>query len=182
MTDGLEIFDEAPEEESGAVDPMERLAHPTQRAVAFLIDGVLTVAVAVLVVSIGIYTGLMESLAIVLTVPAVSALVATVLTAVFGTTPGKWIVGIRVVDATTGRVPGLRAIPRGLVIVAPFAVTWMLAWTLGQVAPGTGLDAAGILLTLLPGLLWAGLLVVLILRPRHRGVQDLAGRSVVVRR
>lgn len=185
--DDLEIFGAppAPPGDPQADDPpaepasVDEVAHPALRALAFALDGLGAVAVTIVVV-MGAFVAEQPWFFVgVLVVPLLSAAFATLLTALRGVTPGKALVGIRVVDAVTGRPPGIWAVPRGLVIVAPLFVTYavmVLADALRQY------DATVLLPFWLPVTLWIALLVVLVLRPRHRGLQDLAGRSIVVRR
>jgi uncharacterized RDD family membrane protein YckC len=156
----------------------ERLAHPGLRAAAFAIDGFTTILVATLVV-FGAFP-LKQDVVVgfgMVGVPMLAALAATVSTAIRGTTLGKHALGLRVIDARTGDLIGWRAVPRSLVIVAPLLVSYGLqrafeSWTLWSAALVAG--------PTVPVLLWLVLLLILGLAPRHRGLQDLAGRSIVV--
>ena len=178
--DDLEIFDAPPAEaEPGPVALDARIAHPALRALAFAIDGIGTVAATILVVMGAFVAGQPWFFLGVIAVPLLSATLATVLTALRGITPGKAIVGIRVVGVATGRPPGPWAILRSLVIVSPLLVTYAALWMLSATGQ---LDSAVLTPFWLPVTLWIGLLVILALHPRHRGLQDLAGRSLVVRR
>ena len=142
--------------------------------------------VTVAVVFAGIFNEASAFLAGILWVPVLSAVLATVLTAVFGVTAGKALVGIRVVHARTGGRPGFWAVPRSLVIVAPLLITIATATVLAEIPQDSGysrlLDSLFLPLLFLPAVLWLVLLLVLAVRPRHRGLQDLAGNSVVVQR
>lgn len=190
--DGLEIFDAPPAvpaepaETAARPEPPAsldaRIAHPALRALAFVLDGLGTVAATIIAVFAALFAEFDGFLGGILVVPLLSAALATVLTAFLGVTPGKAIVGLRVVDAETGRVTGGWAVLRSLVIVAPLVLTWLAAWVAVRLPDGGGLDLASPGLMLLPVAMWVALLVVLAVRPRHRGLQDLAGRSVVVRR
>ena len=182
---GVEIFDAA-EVPAAAVAPAPtpsgpELAHPVARALAFVMDGIGTVIVTVIAVFAGLNASYDVAFYPILVVPFLSALLATVLTAFFGVTPSKAILGIKVVDAVTGAPIGWRSILRSLVIVAPIALTFVVGY-LAYYVPGVPGDSFfGI--TLLPPILgWVALLVVLAVRPRYRGLQDLAGRSIVIRR
>jgi uncharacterized RDD family membrane protein YckC len=187
---GVEIFEEAAETAETptgvahpSLEPSEpRLAHPVARAGAFAIDGLGTFLVTTVVV----FTGLSNSFdgfGAILWVPVLSAVLCTVLTAIWGVTPAKALVGIRVVDARTGRPIGWRSILRSLVIVAPVVLIIGMTWAMNQLpyqASGWFFNSAWPLLTPIVG--WIVLLVVLSVSPRHRGLQDLAGGSIVVRR
>ncbi|WP_395638115.1 RDD family protein [Pseudolysinimonas sp.] len=193
--DGLAVFGTPPPipgaETAGpayAEDPPTdaRIAHPALRAFAFFLDGFTTVLVVIVVVFAGLGSGGMELFWAIPIVPLVAALLDTVLTALRGVTPAKALLGIRVVDADSGAPIGFgRAVLRSLVIVAPIAVGVLLTTLLSRL-PYEVQDAAGGgffgLVVLIPIAGWIVLLVVLASRPRHRGLQDLAGRSVVVHR
>lgn len=192
MTDGLEIFEKPPSAPGGEPAPLADteepdgppLAHPALRAFAFLLDGLATFVLVVVVVFAGSSAGIWESFHAVWAVPLAAAVLDTVLTAFRGITPAKAILGIRVVDATTGAPIGpTRAALRSLVIVAPAVLAALLTY-LGSFLPwevqelyGNGLG----FLTFVPVAGWVALLIVLSIRPRWRGLQDLAARSIVVR-
>lgn len=186
---GVEIFD-GPAEEAAAPGPAPgyaetprepQLAHPALRALAFAIDGIGTVAATILVVFGSLGAAYEFAFVAILLVPLLSAVLCTVLTATLGVTPGKAILGLRVVDAVTGRRPGLWALLRSLVIVAPVGLSFLVGAVATRIdgLPGDSFFAV-VLLPPIAG--WVALLVVLSVRPRYRGLQDLAGRSVVVRR
>lgn len=186
---GVEIFDapgepvaEATPTPAYAETPREpQVAHPALRALAFAMDGIGTVAATILVVFGSLGAAYEFAFVAILLVPFLSALLCTVLTATLGATPGKAILGLRVVHAVTGRRLGAWALVRSLVIVAPVALSWLAAAVASRIdgLPGDSFFAVA----LLPPIAgWIALLVVLSVRPRHRGLQDLAGRSVVVRR
>jgi len=194
-SDGLAVFD-APPAVPGADEaaiayaeqPRDdaRIAHPAARAFAFFLDGFATFIVVVVVVFIGLNSSGYELFSAIWVVPLVAALLDTVLTALFGVTPAKAILGIRVVDAGSGAPIGFgRAILRSLVIVAPIAVGIAITALLARL-PDAIQDATGgnffLLVVFVPIAGWLALLVLLATRPRHRGLQDLAGSSVVVRR
>jgi uncharacterized RDD family membrane protein YckC len=192
---GLEVFD-APPPVPGS-EPAElayaeeaptdaRLAHPVLRAFAFFLDGFATVLIVVVVVIGGLSVGGMDLFWAIPIVPLAAALLDTVLTAMFGVTPAKAILGIRVVDAASGSPIGFpRAILRSLVIVAPIALGVALGALLARL-PYEAQDAFGGsffgVVVLVPIAGWIVMLVLLASRPSHRGLQDLAGSSVVVRR
>jgi uncharacterized RDD family membrane protein YckC len=188
--DGFEIFEPppaAPADHSavpayGEV-PDRRVAHPGRRAVAFILDGVGTVAVTIVVVFGGLILGSMEFLIAIFWVPLASALLATVLTATIGVTPGKWLAGIKVVHVITGRPTGPWAVLRSLVIVAPIIVTVAVLrlLSLGS-APGSEYVDPFLGAVVLPVVLWVAMFVVVVAIPEHRGLEDRAGRSIVVLR
>ncbi|WP_309712979.1 RDD family protein [Pseudolysinimonas sp.] len=184
--DGLAIFEPpAPPADVPAYGevPEQRLAHPGLRALAFILDGVGTVALTIVVVFGGLALGAMESLVAILVVPLGSALLATVLTATLGITPGKWIARVRVVHVDTGRPIYGWALLRSLVIVAPILVTFVVLGLLSSLPYGSGVPVDPLFGGLIvPGILWIGMFAVVAATPRHRGLEDLAGRSVVVRR
>jgi uncharacterized RDD family membrane protein YckC len=177
--------------ETPPVDPTAfRVANPAWRALAFAIDGVGTFVVTTLIVFVGLAVGGYATFFAIPVVPLLSAVLATVLTATIGVTPGKAIVGIRVVGVETGRPIGAWAILRSLVIVAPLLLAGIYSAVLSSVAYDA-LSSAGSYETYavlsgvsgyLPFAGWLALLVVLIARPQHRGLEDLVGRSIVVRR
>jgi len=129
---GLEVFDTPPAvpgtettELAYAEQPPAdaRIAHPAVRAFAFFLDGVATFVIVVVIVVGGLSGGGMELFWAIPIVPIVAALLDTVLTARFGVTPAKAILGIRVVDAGSGAPIGFgRSSLRSLVIVAPIAL------------------------------------------------------------
>jgi uncharacterized RDD family membrane protein YckC len=185
--DGLEIFEPPSPPEAVAdvpasgASPELRIAHPGRRALAFVIDGIGTVVVTVVVVFGGLILGSMEALIAIFWVPLASAVLATVLTATLGLTPGKWAARVRVVHVVTGRPTGAWALLRSLVIVAPIVVTVVVLRGLTALAPAGSLTfdplTAGVVI---PVVLWVAMFVVVAATPRHRGLEDLAGRSVVV--
>lgn len=186
--DGLEIFDaETTPADDGTPaygeQPTERLAHPALRAFAFVIDGLGTVLLTTFVVFIGLFSEDFWGLYAIPIVPLASAVLATVLTARLGVTPGKWMTRLRVVHVATGRPIGAWAIVRSFVIVAPVIVTIVALQLLARL-PFGGTDLIDPILGffVIPVVLWAAMLGILIAAPRHRGLEDLAGRSVVVRR
>jgi uncharacterized RDD family membrane protein YckC len=177
--------------EAAAIDPAAlRIANPAWRALAFAIDGGGTFLITTMIVFVGLAVGGYDIFWAIPLVPLVSALLSTVLTATLGVTPGKAMVRIRVVHVATGRPIGAWAILRSLVIVAPIVLTFVVAYGLSALeysAPNSS-GSSDLLFSLasfawfLPFAGWLALLIVLIVRPRHRGLEDLAGRSVVVRR
>jgi uncharacterized RDD family membrane protein YckC len=189
-SDGLGIFEPPPAAPADLDElpaygevPERRMAHPGRRAVAFVLDGVGTVAVTSVVVFGALILGSLEGFVAMFWVPLASAVLATVLTATLGITPGKWVAGIRVVHATTGRVIGVWAVLRSLVIVAPLLVTF-LALRLLAGLPYGGYEIIDPFLggILLPALLWIAMFVVVVATSDHRGLEDRAGRSIVVLR
>jgi uncharacterized RDD family membrane protein YckC len=160
------------------------LAHPVARAVAFALDGAAAVTATFAVVLGGFVVTQGGSILGILLVPLGTAILCTVLTGIRGVTPGKALLGLRVVDAVTAGPIGWRAIPRSLVIVAPIALSFVAGWLFAYLPyefTSRGDSFFGV--TLLPPILgWLALIVVAGLRPRFRGLQDLAGRSIVVRR
>lgn len=188
--DGLGIFEPPPSPPGAEPDlpaygevPALRLAHPGLRALAFVIDGVGTVAMTFAVVFVGLILGTLEALVAIFWVPLASAVLATVLTATLGVTPGKWLARIRVVHVVTGRPTGAWALLRSLVIVGPIVVTIALLQVLSAVASGGYLPFDPLTgVVVIPALLWVAMFVVVAATPQHRGLEDLAGRSVVVGR
>jgi uncharacterized RDD family membrane protein YckC len=176
--------------ESATVDPATlRIANPGWRVLAFAIDGVGTFVITTLIVFVGLFAGGFGSFFAIPLVPVLSAVLATVLTAIRGVTPGKAIVGIRVVHVVTGRPIGAWAIVRSLVIIAPIVLTFVISNIISSITyssfnSGGSNDLLYELANLvwyIPFAGWLALLLVLILRPRHRGLEDFAARSVVVR-
>lgn len=195
--DGLAVFDapppvpgepsETPDLAYAEAPPADaRIAHPALRAFAFFLDGFATFLIVVVVIFAGLSGAGFELFWAIPLVPLAAALLDTVLTALFGVTPAKALLGLRVVDADSGAPVGFgRAILRSLVIVAPIAVGVALTWLLAALPSEVQSQIGGnffVLVVLTPIAGWVALLVVLASRPRHRGLQDLAGRSLVVRR
>ena len=196
--DGLEVFD-APPAVPGEPDPASaelayaeeapadaRLAHPAIRAFAFFLDGFTTFLIVVVIIFVGLSGVGYELFLAIWLVPLAAAVLDTVLTALFGVTPAKAILGIRVVDAGSGAPIGFgRAVLRSLVIVAPIALGAVLGVLLAnlpyEVQDAFGGSFFGVVV-LVPIAGWIVMLVLLVTRPRRRGLQDLAGSSVVVRR
>ena len=196
--DGLDVFDAPPAipgipatgtaglayAETPPADA--RLAHPGLRAFAFFLDGFATFLIVVIVVFLGLTSSADDVFLAIWIVPLVAALLDTVLTALRGVTPAKALLGLRVVDAVSGAPIGfLRATLRSLVIVAPILAGTALTALLSVVPDDVQYAFGGnfyLVAVLVPIAGWIALLVVLASRPRRRGLQDLAGRSVVVRR
>jgi uncharacterized RDD family membrane protein YckC len=189
-SDGLEIFEPppVPAAELSAVPaygeiPAQRVAHPGRRALAFALDGIGTVLMTIVVVFGGLIVVGLDSLVAIFWVPLASAVLATVLTATLGATPGKWLAGIRVVHVVTGRPTGAWALLRSLVIVAPLVVTVAVLQLLETVrGPGAEYVDPFLGALILPTLLWVAMFVVVAATPQHRGLEDRAGRSIVVLR
>jgi uncharacterized RDD family membrane protein YckC len=193
--DGLEVFDappatpgsETPELAYAEAPPEDaRIAHPAARAFAFFLDGFTTFLIVVVVVFIGLNGSGMDLFWAIPVVPLAAAVLDTVLTALRGVTPAKALLGLRVVDADSGAPIGFgRAILRSVVIVAPIALGIALTSLLARL-PSEMQNATGgnffLLVVFVPIAGWIAMLVVLAIRPRRRGLQDVAGRSVVVRR
>ena len=146
-SDGLAVFD-APPAVPGEPEPTElayaetpaedaRIAHPVHRAFAFFLDGVATVVLVVVIVLGGLTTGGMELFWAIPLVPLAATILDTVLTARYGGTPAKAILGLRVVDAGSGAPIGFgRAILRSLVIVAPIALGFAVRYRINPVLMG----------------------------------------------
>lgn len=183
--DGLAIFEPPapPDLPAYGEAPRQQIAHPGRRALGFIVDGVGTVCVTIVVVFAGLIAGTMEFFVAIFWVPLASAVLATVLTATIGVTPGKWIAGIRVVHVVTGRPTGGWAVLRSLVIVAPIIATVVILRLLALL-PYNGSEVVDPFLAglILPALLWVALFVVVVASPQHRGLEDRAGRSIVIRR
>lgn len=177
--------------DESASDPSGlRIANPGWRALAFALDGFGTFALTTAIVFVGLAAGGYAAFYAIAVVPLLSAVLCTVLTATVGTTPGKALVGLRVVHVVTGRPIGAWAILRSLVIISPLLLAGLVGYALSSLtsrAYGTGgpVDVLYSLTDLAPYVPFAGwvaLLIVLIVRPRHRGLEDLVARSIVVRR
>lgn len=167
-----------------------RIANPGLRALAFLLDGIGTFIITTVIIFLGLGVGEWEVFNAMWLVPLLSAALSTILTATVGATPGKAIVGLKVVHVATGGPIGAWSILRSLVIVAPIALPFVITVVfdalfygpLSEFRYSTGLyDWVGLVWSL-PLVGWIVLLLLLILRPNHRGLEDLAGRSVVVYR
>ena len=177
--------------ETATIDPNAfRIANPAWRALAFAIDGIGTFVITTVIVFVGLAAGGFATFFAIPVVPLLSAVLATVLTATIGVTPGKAIVGLRVVHVVTGRPIGAWAILRSLVIIAPLVLTFVISGIISRLTyssfnSGGSNDLLYSLANLVywvPFVGWLVRLVVLIARPRHRGLEDLVARSVVVKR
>jgi uncharacterized RDD family membrane protein YckC len=184
--EGIEIFGAPP---AAAAEAPAVVADPTPapvvlRAFAFLLDGIATFALVALGVSASLGVSVSHALWAVWVVPLLVAIADTALTAWRGVTPGKAVLGLRVVDIGSGAPVGAaRAALRGLVIAAPAALGAGVTVLVAR-ATSDDLAAFGAMVAVavgVPLLGWIALLVAMAVRPRHRGVQDLAGRSVVLR-
>lgn len=162
------------------------IANPGWRALAFAIDGVGTVVITTILVFLGLSTGSFATFWAIPLVPLLSAVLSTILTATLGVTPGKALVGTRVVHLETGGPIGAWAIVRSLVIVAPIVLTFIVGVGISALSSLADThyvaDWAYALAFFAPFAGWLALLIVLIIRPQHRGLEDLASRSIVVRR
>ena len=167
--------------------PELRIANPGWRALAFLIDGVGAILLTTLLVFGGLIAGVWASFVAIPAIPLIWAVVATVMTATAGTTPGKAIAGLRVVHVDHGGRIGAWAILRSLVIVSPLLIAYFGIYGLlyGIVELTGEYDIASWFAEygwLVPLVLWIAMFVLVCVRPNHRGLEDLAGRSVVKRK
>lgn len=163
--------------------PAQQIANPGWRALAFVIDGFGTFALTTVVVFAGLFAGQFATFAAIPIIPIGSFLLSTILTATIGVTPGKALVGLRVVHVETGRAIGGWAIIRSLVIVSPLVIGYLLlslAATASDDAYFSDVSSYGFYLV--PTIIWIVLFVLVCVRPSHRGVEDVLARSVVVRR
>jgi uncharacterized RDD family membrane protein YckC len=112
-------------------------------------------------------------------IPAASVVLNLVLTIVRGSTVGKAMLGLRVVDAgTLHRATASQVLLRTLVIVAPiFAV--VVLHTMLVLPTGISIGLQNLELGLVAAY-WVALMVMM-LRPGVRPLQDRAGHTVVVR-
>ena len=112
-------------------------------------------------------------------IPVASVVLNLVLTIVRGSTVGKALFGLRVVDAVTLRpATASRVLLRTLVIVAPIFVVVVLH---SLIVMSTGLTLALQNLEFaLIGAYWL-MLMIMMIRPGVRPLQDRAGHTVVVR-
>jgi uncharacterized RDD family membrane protein YckC len=168
-------------------------ASPWARIGAVVIDVVGTFAVTLILVNLvvaiafGDYdgvSGLNDNLVLagalgIVVIPAASVVLNLVLTIVRGHTVGKKLLGLRVIDAETLRpATASRVLLRTLVIVAPiFAVVVlhsMIVMSMGLTIAIQNLELA------LVAAYWLALMVMMI-RPGVRPLQDRAGHTVVVR-
>lgn len=163
-----------------------RLAHPAVRAAAFLLDGLGTFIVTTLLVFAGLYASAWDLFVWpILLVPLASAVLSTVLTAVRGVTPAKALLGLRVVDAGTNAPVGWgRATLRSLVIVSPILLGVAVSYVFSLLPYEARAYSPSWPTTffVIPLFAWIAMLIVLSLAREHRGLQDRAARSVVVRR
>lgn len=162
--------------------PAMRIANPGWRALAFVIDGFGTFALTTVLVFGGLFLNSGFGFYAIPVIPIGSFLLATILTATVGVTPGKALVGIRVVHVETGRPIGGWAIIRSLVIVSPLVIGYVLLALVDTLDIGAYANVFDSPIPgLLPALIWIVLFVLVCTLPRHRGVEDLLARSVVVR-
>jgi hypothetical protein len=87
------------------------------------------------------------------------------------------------VHVVTGRPTGGWAVLRSLVIVSPIVATVVILRLLALL-PYSGSEVVDPFLAglILPALFWVALFVFVVASPQHRGLEDRAGRSIVIRR
>jgi uncharacterized RDD family membrane protein YckC len=139
----------------------DELAEPWRRLVGFVIDWMILVMIALILVSVlRIDLGAGDALRLPTSVRIVQGLVAGAyyigFTVSRGQTPGKMLIGTRVVMERTGQIPGLR----------PSAIRWVVPG-LFAFLPGVSVVAA---------VIYAWLLF----DSRRRGLHDKAAKTVVV--
>ena len=139
----------------------DEIAEPWRRLVGFVIDWMILVMIALILVSVlRIDLGEGEGLRLPASVLIVQGLVAAAyyigFTVSRGQTPGKMLIGTRVVMERTGQIPGLR----------PSAVRWVVPGVFAFL-PGVSVVAAVIYGWLL-------------FDSRRRGLHDKAAKTVVV--
>ncbi len=139
----------------------DEIAEPWRRLVGFVIDWMILVMIALILVSVlRIDLGAGDALRLPTSVRIVQGLVAAAyyigFTVSRGQTPGKMLIGTRVVMERTGQIPGLR----------PSAIRW--------VVPG--------LFAFLPGVSVVAAVIYgwLLFDSRRRGLHDKAAKTVVV--
>jgi uncharacterized RDD family membrane protein YckC len=122
------------------------------------------------------------SVAAIFVVPVVCVVFNVVTTVRWGYTIGKRIVGLRVVDASTGtNAPARRICARTLVLVAPFVLATATTVVVSVfVSPADAFVDTRLIILLAPALFCAPLLIMM-LRPGVRPLQDRAGDTSVVR-
>lgn len=131
-----------------------------QRLLAMVVDVLLLLVFAFLLVQVPIGLGVQRSI---MTVAAAAYIVlSTVLT---GRTVGKRVVGLRIVDVATGRLPDLRAaVLRWAVPALPLFVGWVSP----TVASYVSWFSFAVFVPILKG-------------PQHRGIHDLVAGTIVTR-
>ena len=131
-----------------------------QRLLAAFIDGFLFLGLASLLLRLPLALTTQRAL-----MTAVTALYLVLTTALTGRTLGKKAFGLRVVDHTTGELPGLRAaVLRWAVPALPALISW-LSPTVGSY---TAWFSFVVFLPILKG-------------PQHRGIHDLVAGTIVTR-
>jgi len=139
----------------------DEIAEPWRRLVGFVIDWMILVMIALILVSVfRIDLGEGDALRLPAAVLIVQGLVAAAyyigFTVSRGQTPGKMLIGTRVVMERTGQIPGLR----------PSAIRWVVPGVFAFL-PGISVVAAAIYGWLL-------------FDRRRRGLHDKAAKTVVV--
>ncbi len=139
----------------------DEIAEPWRRLVGFVIDWMILVMIALILVSVlRIDLGAGDALRLPTSVLIVQGLVAAAyyigFTVSRGQTPGKMLIGTRVVMERTGQIPGLR----------PSAIRWVVPGVFAFL-PGISVVAAAIYGWLL-------------FDSRRRGLHDKAAKTVVV--
>ena len=139
----------------------DEIAEPWRRLVGFVIDWMILVMIALILVSVlridlGAGDGLRLPAAVLIVQGLVAAAYYIGFTVSRGQTPGKMLIGTRVVMERTGQIPGLR----------PSALRW--------VVPG--------LFAFLPGVSVVAAVIYgwLLFDSRRRGLHDKAAKTVVV--
>ena len=138
------------------------IAEPWRRLVGFVIDWMILVLITVIIVSVlGIDLGEGDGLRLPASVLIIQGLVAAAyyigFTVSRGQTPGKMLIGTRVVMERTARIPGL----------GPSALRW--------VVPGVFVFLPGVSVVAMGIYGW------LLFDSRRRGLHDKAAKTVVVR-
>ncbi len=139
----------------------DEIAEPWRRLVGFVIDWMILVMIALILVSVfRIDLGEGDALRLPASVLIVQGLVAAAyyigFTVSRGQTPGKMVIGTRVVMERTGQIPGL----------GPSALRWVVPGVFAFL-PGISVVAAAIYCWLL-------------FDSRRRGLHDKAAKTVVV--
>jgi uncharacterized RDD family membrane protein YckC len=131
-----------------------------QRILAAFLDGFVFLGLALVLLRLPLSLGAQRAL-----MTATTALYLILATALTGQTLGKRVLGIRVVEMATGRLPGLGAsVVRWAVPAAPALVGWVSPTVASYVSWFT----FAVFVPILKG-------------PQHRGIHDLVAGTIVTR-
>ena len=167
-------------DEPGAADAADDAASSTitRRANAFMIDLVLTFAITALIAVTAFFTTAVALVpVVVIAVPGVAIVANTIAVWRIGHTLGQWMLGLSVVESTTGGRIGLgRSVIRALIITSPVIASVVIEFALSA-GGGRGWSPAGFVWFVTA--VWFFMLVIASAF-RTGALHDVATRSTVI--